>query len=136
MPCEDRPNKLPTKHIPKKGAGVLFLKMVWPRAARKVPFFNISRNFHKNTYSGKRRSRAGGSTVLTCKTAQKSPISDSKCHRELDTPKRLTATPYATIGHTSGCRAAPGRGSLFQRKSKGAGPTPESFGTGLSTSGP
>ena len=38
----------------------------------------------------------GGSTVLTCKTAQKSQISDSKCHQELDTPKRLTASTPPT----------------------------------------
>ena len=33
---------------------------------------------------------------MTCKTVQKSQISDSKCHRELDTPKRLTNPPPLT----------------------------------------
>ena len=56
---------------------------------------------------------------------------------ELDTPRSLTISPpHTTIGQMSGFRGASGRGSPFQRKAKGIGSIPESFGTGLSTWGP
>ena len=77
----------------------------------------------KNIYFFKRRSRPGGSTVLTRKTSQKSQIFDSKYHRELDTPP-LTA-PLATPRDVVTRRA---EGAIFKGNLKALAQYPDHLG--------
>ena len=51
-------------------------------------------------------------------------------------PNRPPPPTYDLIGQSSRCRAAPGRGSRFHRKSKDIGPISEPLGASRSTWGP
>ena len=63
---------------------------------------------------------------MTCQTAQKSQISDSKCHRELDTLKRLTDAPAPSARRQVVTRRA--EGAVFKGNLKALAKYPSHLG--------
>ena len=100
-----RPNKVLTPKLKTESPGV-YLKMRCALDASKGHLVDIPHNFTVKHDFGKRRSRAGGSTVLTFETSEKPCSLIRSAIEKLGTPRSLTDPPPPLTTKMS-CGAGP-----------------------------